>query len=262
MTTLTELVTRRGWHIVGVVVAVILLPWGTIQTVSTLAHEEESATLRFDASGLRVVEIHNDAGGAVRVVGAAAEADQVTVRANISEGLRATGHSEAIDGEKLVVRSSCPFLSTFCEVDYEVEVPDGIDVAIWSPAGVSVDGVTGDVSVRAEESVDLARLGGELRAHSSYGSVRARDLRSSDVDVSSSDGSISLQFSDSPKAVRADTTDGDIEVVVPNDGLAYRVSSSTGDGEITTEISTDVEGDRTITTDTADGDTALRYASG
>jgi hypothetical protein len=254
-----EPLIRRGWQIGGSITAVVVLVMGTAQTMGAVAHEEHSTVQRFNPTGLRLVEIDNSAAGKVRVVGS--DTDQIVVRTEISDGLQETRHSERIDGERLLLESRCPFLSDFCEVRYEVEMPADLRVKVWSPASVSVEDITADVEVKTDESIEVARLGGRLDAHAVSGSITARDLRSSDVGARATDGSILLDFARSPLGVRAESTDGNIEVLVPQDDELYKVHTDTVDGTTSVQVANGPDGDRSITGTTTDGDVVLRYRS-
>lgn len=252
-----ELWIRRGWQIGGSTVAVVLLVFGTAQSISVVSHEEYTTVERFDATALRLVKIDNSAAGTVRVVGS--DTDEVTVRTEVSDGLQKTSHSETVDGEMLVLESRCPFLTSFCEVRYEVEMPDELALTVWSPASVTVEDVTGAVTVDTDESIDVARLGGRFDARAVSGSINARDLRSSDVVAEAADGSIVLDFAEAPLAVRAGSIDGSIEVVVPEGSETYRVDARTTDGETSIQVNNGPAGDRTITATTTDGDVRIHY---
>lgn len=248
---------RRGWQVGGSMAAVALLALGTAQSISAMSHEEYTTVERFDATALRLVKIDNSAAGTVRVVGS--DTDEVTVRTEVSDGLQKTSHREAVDGEMLVLESKCPLLTSFCEVRYEVEMPEELAVTVWSPASVTVEDVTGDVTVDTDESIDVARLGGRFDARAVSGSINARDLRSSDVVAEAPDGSMVLDFAEAPLAVRAGSTGGSIEVVVPEGPETYRVDARTTDGETSTQVNNGPDGDRTITAATTDGDVRIRY---
>lgn len=250
---------RRAWLVGGSLFTAVLLGFTTLQVVVALAHEQRTTVEQFDATGLREVRIHNDA-GRVRVIGT--ESDVVTVRAEISDGYRPTGHTERVDGARLVLDTSCPiFLSSYCDLTYVVEVPAGLHVSVWSPDQVSVEDVTGDVVVESEGAIELARIGGTVQATSNSGAVSALGLTSSDVDLASDLGGVTVDFARQPSAVRVTSDLGDIEVVLPDTASDYRVSSTTDLGATTTEISTDPDSERSITASTDDGDVTIRYAS-
>src|SRR5690606_18959411 len=68
---------RTAWLVLGCVVAVPALGFGTVNVVSLLAHEERTEVRTVDADGVAVLDVHNGA-GSVEVVGVEG-ADEVTV---------------------------------------------------------------------------------------------------------------------------------------------------------------------------------------
>jgi hypothetical protein len=250
---------RRAWRIVGTLVAVALLGLGTFQAVLALAHEEHTEVHRFAAAGVRVIDVH-DATGHVRIVGSADEPGRIRVTAHVSDGLRATGHSERIEGDRLVLHASCPLFSNYCTVDYTVEAPEDVDVRVRTDSGTTVQGIRGDVDVDSEEgSVDLDRITGSIRAKTDQGHVRATGLRSSRVTADSDQGGVELRFLEAPRHVRATTDQGSVDVVLPDDGTSYQVSATTDQGTVERDIRSDPDSDHTITADSDQGDVVLRY---
>src|SRR3546814_13010743 len=81
------------------------------------------------------------------------EVDVVTVVARISHGLRETDQrTEVVDGV-LEVSSSCPLLSSWCEVDYRITVPRDLPIDISSGNGrLVVRGSDAPVEARGSNS--------------------------------------------------------------------------------------------------------------
>jgi hypothetical protein len=243
------------------VAAVLLLPWGVLQVVAQLAHEEHTESRDFPADGIRLIEVH-DASGEVRIVGAEGGegGDTIRVTADISEGLRATGHSERIEGDRLVLEATCPFVSSFCEVSYTIETPPGIDVLVRSDRGATIEGMEGEVDVQVDEgSIDLARVSGPVRADADQGSVRAASLRSADVEASTDQGEVFLRFLDAPRRVVADADQGDVEIVLPTGDELYALTTDADQGSVTRDIRADPGSERSITATTDQDDVLLRY---
>jgi hypothetical protein len=253
---------RKLWQIGGSVLAVLLLPWGVLQAVAQWAHEEHDEQHVFPADGIRLIEVHS-ASGDVRIVGSEGEGagDEITVNAHISEGLRATGHSERIEGDRLVLEATCPILfSSFCRVTYSVETPPGVDVLVRSDRGATIEGIDGDVDVASDQgTIDLARLRGTVRADADQGSVRASSLRSTDVEASSDQGEVLLRFVDLPRRVVAESDQGDVEVVVPESDEFYALTTDTDQGSVARDVRADPRSDRSITATTDQGDVVVRY---
>lgn len=257
---------RRLWRIGGSLAAVVLLPFAALQIVSQLAHEEFTVDRQFPADGIATIEVHNST-GRVRIVGQEGGAgtsegdDMITVTAHVSEGLRSTGHSQRIEGDRLVLDATCPiFLESFCEVTYTVETPPDVDVVVRGDRGASVEGIDGDVDVAADQgSIDLSRLAGTVVADADQGSVRGSGLRSEDVEATTDQGDVFLRFEDAPRRVVVDSDQGDVEVVLPAGPAEYEVVTDSDQGRVTRDIDTKPSTDRSITATTDQGDVTLRY---
>ena len=256
---------QRFWRIGGTIVAVLLLPWGVVQAVAQWAHEEHDEHHVFPAEGIRLIEVHS-ANGEVRIVGSepdegGSRGDEIRVTAHVSEGLRSTGHSERVVGDRLVLEATCPLLfSSFCTVIYTVETPPDVDLVVRSDRGATIEGMEGDVDVSADEgSIELARLRGAVRADADQGAVRASGLRSAEVDASSDQGEVFLRFLEVPQRVVAESDQGDVEVVVPDGDELYALTTDSDQGNVDREIRADPRSDRSITATTDQGDVIVRY---
>jgi hypothetical protein len=251
---------RPSWRALGALYAVVTLVFGVGTFVSQLAHEEETTSREFDATQVRSIAVDNRA-GRVRVVGDDSRTDTITVTARISEGLRGTGHSERIEGDRLVLETSCPLvMSNFCMVDYTIETPPGVDVSVSSETGASIEGIDGAVDVDTDRTaIEITDVSGPLRIDNDQGSVRASGLRSPRVVVTTDLGEVRLRFTEPPESVEAGSDQGSVEIVVPEDDTAYRLETSTDQGGIERDIRTDPDGDRAIIASTDQGDIVIRY---
>ncbi len=252
---------RILWLIFGAVLFVGALTWGAYEVVSILSHEERTETTSYPAAGLTTVDVGNSS-GSVRVV--ATDGDEVVVRAEISEGLRATGERQEVVGDVLELRATCPnFGSDWCGVSYELQVPRDLALVVRADNGsVDVTGMTGVVDVNADNgSVELTGLSGTIRASTDNGRVEGFDLRSQSVTVDSDNGSVTLEFTEAPTTVTATTDNGSVEVVVPDDGAAYRVDVQSDNGSETDEVLEDPASPRSITIRTDNGSATARTAS-
>ncbi|MGH9270938.1 MAG: DUF4097 family beta strand repeat-containing protein [Ilumatobacteraceae bacterium] len=210
------------WWIAGVVLFVGALTAGAYQVVTLLAHEERTETLSYPAAGLTTVDVATG-NGAVRVTTSAT--DDVVVRARISEGLRRTGEEQQVVGDTLRLRATCPnFGSDWCAVDYTLEVPR-----------------------------DLA-----LVIRTNDGPIEGSDLRSTTVSADTDNGGVELAFATPPETVTATADHGSVEVVVPDDGTAYRLDVETEYGERIEAAPIDSSSARSITVHTDHGDASVR----
>jgi hypothetical protein len=236
-----------------------LLLFGASQVASALAREERTEVSEVDAAGLRRVEIHSV--GSVRVVGVEG-AGAVTVTARIRDGFQATRHDVRREGDRLVVDSSCPILTSWCDVNYTVELPSHLAVAARSGDGsVTITDVAADVEASSGNgSVELARIEGDVVLESGNGSVTAGDLRAARAEAHSGNGSVSLTFVDPPGDVVATSGNGSIDVVLPRGDELYRLDPHSGNGTVSTPVRADPASERSITARSGNGDVTITYA--
>lgn len=252
---------KRAWIVVGSILTVGVIGFGTAQAVSLLAHEEETETSTFAAGD--VTELDIAAGnGSIEIVGD--DVERITVVAEISHGLRRTEHRAELEGTTLVVRSSCSWLSTWCSVDYRVTVPTDLLITADADNGhLTIRDITADVVADSDNgSVELVRLSGVVRATSDNGRVTGTGLRSSSVEADTDNGRVSLTFAEPPQSVIATSDNGRVEVVVPDTTDTYLVEAQTDNGSTDVGIRTDPDSDRTIHAATDNGSVTVRYPAG
>jgi hypothetical protein len=253
---------RRAWRIAASVGAAALLVWGVQQTISLLAHEEHDEVTTFPAASIDVIDL--DLGnGSVEIT--ASDVDEITVHAHISDGLRPTGHDERVEGNRLVLESSCPlFLTNFCSVDYEVTVPADVEVRGSIDNGhLDVTGTNGSVDARASNgAITLVEVEGDVELRSDNGSLTAAGLVADTVTASTSNGSVDLGFAEPPSFVDADSDNGSIELRLPPVGGGYRVDMDTDNGSTDLGVATDPGSGRHITASTSNGDVRVLGVDG
>ena len=252
-------VGRSAWLAVGSVVGAAGLGWGTLQAVGLLAHEERTEQVVLDAAPIQVLDVVAD--GSIRVV--AADVEEITITARVSDGLRRAENDHRVVGHRLVVRGSCPtFDIMWCGVGYTIEVPPGTQVVARSENGrIELTGVAGDVDAESDNgSVVATDLSGSARLVSTNGSVRGTRLSGPVVDADSDNGAVLLEFADAPQAVSARSDNGRVDVVVPRTDVLYRVDISASNGSEVNDVRTDPESERSMTVHSDNGDVSIRYA--
>ncbi len=249
------------WRILAGVLVVAGLIWGTYNVITVLAHEERVETERFAAADVTQLDV-DTANGSVRIV--AADTDEITVRAEISEGLRRTGERrEVVDGV-LQLHATCPAIgSDFCWVNYEVRMPRDIPITVHADSGrITVSGSEAPIELDGDNgSLELTDLSGPLNVSTDNGRVEGRQLRSSQVRADSDNGRVLLEFVAAPTTVEATSDNGSVEVVVPDDGEAYRVSMNSDNGDEHLEVRTDPDSDRSLVLMSDNGSVTARAAS-
>jgi Putative adhesin len=254
-------ITHRLWLILGSVITVAAVGVGTVQTVSALAHDEHAEVTTFATDGITLLDVDNDS-GSVEVTGA--DVDEIAVTAEISDGLFDSDHRIDVEGSRLVIRASCPWLSTWCEVDYHIVVPADLAVVLRVDNGrITARDLTGDVDADGDNgTVELIRIGGDVDASTDNGRVTASGLRAANVEADADNGSVHLTFAEAPTSVRATTDNGSVEVVVPETDDVYRVDVRTSHGSQDVGVRTDPDSDRSIVAETHNGSVTVRYPSG
>jgi hypothetical protein len=223
------------------VLTVAALLWGTLNVVNLLSHGEQHLSRTFAAEGITRIDVSTDR-GSIRVI--ASDRNDISMRAYVSDGLGGTDHAERVRGNRLLLDADCTFpVAYWCTASYTLRVPRDLKLVLWSGSGdVTVSGTTADVDLTT-----------------SHGSVDASRLRSQYARASTTHGSVHLGFRSAPTQVVASATHGDVTVVVPRAGVAYRVDLSTDHGSTDAKVRTDSTARRTIDLASEHGDVTVRY---
>ena len=150
--------------------------WGTFNVVELIAHEERTERFTVPAGQLTRLLVDNDT-GSVTIVGT--DTDEISVEAEVSDGLRDTGFSHEVIDSTLELHGSCPLIgSMWCRVTYRIEVPRGLDVEVNADNdGVDVSNIDGNVVVDSDNgAVELADVSGEINVNGDNGSIVGTDL--------------------------------------------------------------------------------------
>lgn len=255
-------VVRVLWLLGASVLAVGGLLFGTLQAASVVAHEERNETTEIDAASVTGVVVDNGAGD-VTIVGVEGS-DTVTVRAHISEGLRATGHEIDRRDGMLFVRGSCPlFGSEWCAVDYTIEVPAGTYVDVSAVEGVTVSDQIGGLRAHSSAAaVELVRVGGDVTVSANQGRIEGEALTATRIDATANQGRLTLDFATSPEHVAAQANQGRIDIVLPDDpDVFYDTDTEANQGTVNAEVRTDPRSGRTITAQANQGSITIGYGA-
>ncbi|QTE30876.1 DUF4097 family beta strand repeat-containing protein [Pengzhenrongella sicca] len=255
---------RRALRVVGVSTALLLVLVSALSVVSLLSRLSEHHTGSY--AGIRTVEIH--AGFEDVELTGSATATSVSMDRAAAWSLFKPVIAERLDGDRLVISSRCQLpVGLGCSGHIILVVPAGVAVQLFASDGtVQVGEMSGPTTLNVEDGRTILRalsgevdvtssdgditgtdLAGGLTVRTSDGSVDLTGLRSTRVDAQTSDGDVRLDFAAAPISVTAQTDDGSIRVIVPNDGDAYRVIADVGgDGRRTVTVPADSRSDRSI----------------
>ncbi|MFT2816193.1 DUF4097 family beta strand repeat-containing protein [Leifsonia sp. A12D58] len=143
-----------------------------------------------------------------------------------------------------------------CDVTLAIAIPAGVDLDFEGTNGrITASGLTGELELSTTNgSIKTSGTRGDLSLHTSNGGIRADDIGSADVEASTTNGSIELEFARPPAEVEARTTNGAIQVRVPTDGATYLINATTVNGNVNTgTVPSDNASERTITLETTNG---------
>ena len=228
---------RAAWIALGSFFAVASLVYGAFFIVQLLAYATTSTREVF-VEDVRSVDVRNGA-GKTRIV--ATDDDEVVVEASITYGLQKPDNEATIEGDQLVVRSSCPGFSQWCNVGYTIYVPADVAVVVrGSGGGVTVEGITGPIDASSSGGgVRVVDVRGPLRLRSSGGGITGERVRSGTVDANSSGGGVT--------------------VVVPETPEGYNIQASSSGGSVrTSEVRHDPASDRRIEVSSSGGGVTVR----
>ncbi|MGN6300690.1 MAG: DUF4097 family beta strand repeat-containing protein [Angustibacter sp.] len=236
---------RRGSGLTApIVAAVVILALIVVVAglfIATTVGGRGSRHLSETYTGVRTIDVQVSA-EAIELVASADDTTRLDRTATWS--MRAPKLTQQLDGDRLVVRSSCPFgFGLGCSGRVRIDVPSGVDVRVHSSAG----------AVRADG------LSGALDLSTSAGSVRATNLTSSDVRASSSAGSVTVELASEPSRVTASSSAGSVTVLVPQGTASYRVSAKTSAGSENVDVRTDPASDRVIDVHSSAGSVRVGY---
>jgi DUF4097 and DUF4098 domain-containing protein YvlB len=218
----------RPLYRVASVLVLAAIVFSAVSLLDTGARASEQRTVTFDAA--RILRVEASAGD-VRVTGA--DGARVEVRMRITRGLTAPSVDTRLQDGTLVLEDDCAgIVLGSCRVDYDIRVPGDAAVTVDSGAGdVQAANLTAGVDLESSAGeVGATRVGGDrIRLSSSAGDVSGKELTAASVDATTSAGNVLLDLAEPPDRVMADSSAGDVRVLLP--GGTYAVDAGTSAGE-------------------------------
>ena len=243
---------RTSLRILAIGFSLLAVGWGAVSLASLLARATEHRNATYH--GVRALDVDLSF-ESVEIVGSA-NATSVSMTRSYTWSLGKPSISNRLDGDVLSIGSSCPFsVGLGCSGHVRLVVPTDLEVRVHDSDGsMTLRDLDGPVDLSTSDgSINASNLTGRVRLHSGDGSMAVTGLRSDEVEVTASDGSVRLSFAVAPSSVTADSGDGSIEVVVPSDGTSYNVTGTTGDGSRDVTVPLDSNSARHMRLSTGDG---------
>jgi hypothetical protein len=230
----------RAWLLVlGIGLGVLSILSGVGNIVGSIGRDSVTRSETF--SGVRVVDVDVSAEDVQIEAG---PDDATRLDRSISWSLGRPTITQQLDGDRLVVRSSCHWWwGRGCSGRVHLTVPASVQVVARSSGGWV--GVTG--------------LSGDLDLESSAAHVDGRMLTSATVRAQSSAGDVDVRFAAPPSRVSAQSSAGDTVVLVPHDTELYRVTASSSAGSTEVLVRSDPSADRRIDAGSSAGDVTVGY---
>ncbi|MCI2238327.1 DUF4097 domain-containing protein [Paenibacillus sp. TRM 82003] len=239
------------------VLAALVVGFGGLDVLGDVTATRTESTRGFDEA---VVAVRAVGGTGDVVVVADPAAQQVRLRTLVHDGwASASSSADVVDGV-LRLSAGCgsgSWLSP-CEVDWELTVPEGLDLDLRTGTGdQELTGAFGAVTVRAGtgdvrwdagtgESLDAETGTGDLDVRGEVGQVRAR----------AGTGDVEVRLDAAPEVAEVTTGTGDATVRLPTEG-SYAVEVSTGFGDEVVEVPVDAASAQRVSVRTSTGDASV-----
>ncbi|MEU4659045.1 DUF4097 family beta strand repeat-containing protein [Streptomyces sp. NPDC023723] len=165
-----------------------------------------------------------------------------------------------MDGDRLVLRTTCTGFIADCAARHRIEVPRGVAVEVAEDDGsVRARGFRDPLGIRTQDgSVRVTDSTGPLDLRSDDGSVRAA-VSSRRVKAETKDGSVRLDLGAVPDRVDTRSDDGSVTVALPR--ATYQVTADTDDGSVDVSVPRDDSSAHVVNARTADGEVTVRTAN-
>jgi hypothetical protein len=217
--------------VVMIVVAAILLAFGTTKAVALFTEHTDTHTRVIPASPSIVVGVRT---GDVQIVGS----DRSDVRLTTKEKRSAWGggHVEVSgDGARLHLGDRCdkvPVVDAPCSVSYVLEVPRDTAVHVVAGTGdLHAENLAGSADLRSGTGdLDVESVRGALHLKADTGDVHV-DASAPQASVETGTGDVDIVASQ-PRSISVQTGTGDINIVVPDATYAVDVQSDSGDDHV------------------------------
>jgi Putative adhesin len=170
------------------------------------------------------------------------------------------GHSSwTLHGNTLQLGIDCSGLVFSCGSRFQVAVPPGMTVTVNSGSNtVTVSDLSAPVTVNGNQGgVNVTGVAGPLQVSTGSGSVAAKAVRSTAVQVTTSQGSADISFAAAPRSVTVRCSTGSATVRVPAVGHRYHVLVSSGTGSASSKVPDDPQAGNVVQVSSVNGDAAV-----
>ena len=251
---------RSSGRVLGVALAITAAGFSGLSLASLMAHERTTVTNELLKNVTRV-EL-GDVPGKLQIEGSDEVRNRLTQM--ITSGVTTPDVSWRVEGSTLFYDGNCRWFDSRCGIDVGLRTARNARIAASISGGdVEVQGMTGQLDLRSDSGeVHVDDSTGDMNLASSGGDVQGRRLGAERVTAESSGGDVRLEFSGVPREVVADSSAGDVEIVLPPGPAAYRVDTTSSAGDTNVGVRTDPNSNRSIRVSSSAGNVTVRYAAG
>lgn len=217
----------------------------------------ETSTQTFDGVTDLVFDLENST---VNIIGGASDA---VVEMSVTTGLFDGDVTVEQSGSTLRLEQRCPLIIGWgCRAFFDVTLPSDVEVSgSTSNGAITAESLDEPISVTTSNgAINVVDVSGPAAFRTSNGAIFALGMTSPDVEASTSNGRVQLEFAAAPGSVRATSSNGEIVVILPDESPAYAVSTSTSNGSVVTDVRTDPAAPASIDVETSNGDITVQYA--
>lgn len=163
-----------------------------------------------------------------------------------------------LQGETLVLDSSCGLFGHTCDARYEVIVPRDLAITIESENGaLAVSDLADPVTIRGQNgTVTVTECTGPIDIRTDNGDQHVSTSTPDRLTSRTGNGKVDISLDESPSELTATADNGRVNITLPGDA-AYNVDISTDNGAVDNQLSTAPDSPHQITVRTDNGRISL-----
>jgi hypothetical protein len=170
----------------------------------------------------------------------------------------------SVSNRGVQLTATCPggFFGSNCAVNYVLTVPVTAALDVHSGDGdIHVSGSTAALALDSGDGdIEFDNVTGDIGARTGDGGISGTQVSSKNVQVSTGDGGININWSVAPVTVVATTGNGGIHLALPQGSGPYRTATHTGNGSVHVTSPVDSTAAASIDAETGDGGISIGYS--
>jgi hypothetical protein len=243
---------------VGLPFVIAAAVFGAFSMVGTFARASEHHVASYDWNG-GAITLRTPGNVTVEV----GTGTQVGVSYTEHYQLKKPTITSSTSNSGLQLTASCPggILGDNCQINYVLTVPATAALNVHSGYGyIHVSGTTAALALdTGDGGIAFDHVTGNITARTGNGGISGAQVSSTNVQASTGDGGIHIEWSVAPTTVVASSGNGGIHLVLPQGSGPYRTSTHTGNGGVNVTTPVDSTAASSITAETGNGGITIGY---